>query len=136
MKEKESFWKVTTAGGDRFLGIYTGNIVDIAFALAEKSIRGLIFTHIYAKHIKEFKPTHNKVSVCITDSDYKRAKELIQEEDRNIIIADEFNYQVDDCIGRNYINMRVPSKEEAEAEKARKILEENGIDVDTVKDYL
>jgi hypothetical protein len=136
MEEGKSYWKVSTANGNRYLGIYAGNVVDIAFALADKNVRGLMFTHVPARHIKEFKPTANEVSICIVNTDRDRAKEIIQEEDRDIIIGDKFNYQIDSSIGHYYINLKVLTKEEIEARKAYKLLEENGIDVDTIKHYL
>ena len=120
MEERKSYWKVSTAGGNRYLGIYAGNVVDIAFALADKNVRGLMFTHIPARHIKEFKPTANEVSICIVNTDCDRVKEIIQEEDRDIIIGDDFNYRIDGNTNNYYIDLKALTKEEIEARKKLK----------------
>ena len=132
MEERKSYWKVSTAGDSgyhyqKYLGIYMGDVVDIAFALAEKEVKELVFERVYPVNVKEFKPTANEVNVRIYGFDYPKTKKLLSENNRVV---------VGDCNVYRAVNLKLSSKEQVEVEKARKILEENGIDVDTIKEYL
>ena len=133
MKERKSYWKVSTAGDaeyrtNKYLGIYEGDVVDIAFALAEKEVFELVFERVYPVEVKEFKPTANEVNVRISDFDYSKAKKLLSKNSRDVVIGE--------CNIYRAVNLKLSTKEQSEADKARKLLEENDIDVDTIKHYL
>ena len=72
MKELECYgtWKVTTEGdcegrSTHDLGTHTGNLDDIAFALADKAYYGLRFDSVNPAILKGREPTKSKVEVSL-----------------------------------------------------------------------
>jgi len=91
MEEKKSYWKVTTAGDVEYrtrkdLGIYEGDIIDIAFHLADKEVYELFFERIYPVEVKEFKPTGDKVNVRVDSMNYQSTKKHLSENDKGVIV--------------------------------------------------
>jgi hypothetical protein len=91
MEEKKSYWKVTTAGDVEYrtrkdLGIYEGDIIDIAFHLADKEVYELFFERIYPVEVKEFKPTGDKVNVRVDSMNYQSTKKHLSENDKDVIV--------------------------------------------------
>jgi hypothetical protein len=68
------------------------------------------------------------VNVRISGFDYPKAKKFLSKNNRDVVIGE--------CDIYRTVNLKLSTKEQAEADKARKLLEENNIDVDTIKHYL
>lgn len=99
-------WKVSTEGDEEgntteFLGVYEGDIVDIAFKLADKCMYTLEFSLLDKTDLEKFyKPTANHVNVRFPsefynknpDKQYETFKELLKDNDK-VIVSESSIYE-------------------------------------------